>query len=43
MSKSKSNENLNPGKHSKSVGNVTETKSAGVGFFTKESEERYVK
>ena len=38
MSKSKSNKNLNPGKHSKSVGNMTETKSAGVGFFTKASE-----
>ena len=25
-------------KHSKSVGNVTETKNAGVGFFTKGSE-----
>ena len=38
MSKSKSNKNLNPGKHSKSVGNMTETKSAGLGFFTKASE-----
>ena len=38
MSKSKSNKNLNPGKHSKSVGNMTETKSAGAGFFTKASE-----
>ena len=38
MSKSKSNKNLNPGKHSKSVGNMRETKSAGVGFFTKASE-----
>ncbi|CAH3148738.1 unnamed protein product [Porites evermanni] len=38
MSKSKSNKNLNPGKHSKRVSDMKETRNEGVGFFTKASE-----
>ena len=38
MSKSKSNKNLNPGKHSKRVSDMKETRKEGVGFFTKASE-----
>ena len=38
MSKSKSNKNLNPGKHSKRASDMKETRNAGVGFFTKASE-----
>ena len=38
MSKSKSNKNLNPGKHRKRASDMKETRNAGVGFFTKASE-----
>ena len=43
MSKSKSNKNLNPGKHSKRVSDMKETRNAGVGFFTKASELKSLK
>ena len=38
MSKSKSNKNLNHGKHSKKVSDMKETRNEGVRFFTKASE-----
>lgn len=43
MSKSKSNKNLNPGKHSKRISDMKETRNEGVGFFTKASELKSLK